>query len=29
MSLYRHLPPRPASAVTADGSPAVERDGEP
>ncbi len=28
-SLYRHLSPRPASAVTADGGPAVERDGEP
>jgi len=27
-SLYRHLPPRPAAAVTADGSPAVQR-GEP
>jgi DNA invertase Pin-like site-specific DNA recombinase len=27
-SLYRHLPPRPAPAVRADGSPAVERDGE-
>ena len=27
-SLYRHLPPRPAPAVTADGSPAVGRDGE-
>jgi len=27
-SLYRHLPPRPAPAVTADGSAAVERDGE-
>lgn len=27
-SLYRHLPPRPAPAVTADGSPAVARDGE-
>jgi DNA invertase Pin-like site-specific DNA recombinase len=27
-SVYRHLPPRPASAVTADGSPAVGRDGE-
>lgn len=25
-SLYRHLPPRPAAAVTADGSPAVKRD---
>jgi DNA invertase Pin-like site-specific DNA recombinase len=28
-SLYRHLPPRPAPAVTADGSPTVKRDGEP
>lgn len=28
-SLYRHLPPRPAPAVTADGRPAVGRDGEP
>jgi DNA invertase Pin-like site-specific DNA recombinase len=27
-SLYRHLPPRPVPAVTADGSPAVGRDGE-
>jgi len=27
-SLYRHLPPRPAPAVTAGGSPAVERDSE-
>jgi len=27
-SLYRHLPPRPVAAVTADGGPAVERDGE-
>jgi DNA invertase Pin-like site-specific DNA recombinase len=27
-SLYRHLPPRPAPAVTADGGPAVGRDGE-
>jgi DNA invertase Pin-like site-specific DNA recombinase len=27
-SLYRHLPPRPAAAVTADGSPLVRRDGE-
>ena len=27
-SLYRHLPPRPAPAVTADGSPAVQRDTE-
>jgi len=28
-SLYRHLPPRPAPAVTVDGSPALGRDGEP
>jgi len=28
-SLYRHLPPRPAPTVTADGSPAVKRDSEP
>jgi len=27
-SLYRHLPPRPAPAVTADGNPTVKRDGE-
>ena len=27
-SLYRHLPPRPTPAVTADGSPAVPRDGD-
>jgi DNA invertase Pin-like site-specific DNA recombinase len=27
-SLYRHLPPRPAPAVRADGSPAVGRAGE-
>jgi DNA invertase Pin-like site-specific DNA recombinase len=27
-SLYRHLPPRPAPAVRADGSPAVERDAD-
>ncbi len=27
-SLYRHLPPRPAPAVRADGSPAVEREGD-
>jgi DNA invertase Pin-like site-specific DNA recombinase len=27
-SLYRHLPPRPAPAVTADGGSAVERDDE-
>jgi DNA invertase Pin-like site-specific DNA recombinase len=27
-SLYRHLPPRPPPAVTADGSPAVKRHGE-
>jgi DNA invertase Pin-like site-specific DNA recombinase len=27
-SLYRHLPPRPVPAVAADGSAAVERDGE-
>jgi DNA invertase Pin-like site-specific DNA recombinase len=27
-SLYRHLPPRPAAAVAADGRPAVGRDGE-
>lgn len=27
-SLYRHLPPRPAPAVRADGGPAVGRDGE-
>ncbi len=28
-SLYRHLPPRPAPAVTADGGPATERAPEP
>jgi DNA invertase Pin-like site-specific DNA recombinase len=28
-SLYRHLPPRPESAITADGGPAVERDAAP
>jgi DNA invertase Pin-like site-specific DNA recombinase len=28
-SLYRHLPPRPAQALTAGGSPAVERDDKP
>ncbi len=28
-SLYRHLPPRPASSVTAAGIPVVEPDGEP
>jgi DNA invertase Pin-like site-specific DNA recombinase len=28
-SLYRHLPPRPEPAITADGGPAVDRDAEP
>jgi DNA invertase Pin-like site-specific DNA recombinase len=27
-SLYRHLPPRPEPAITADGGPAVDRDAE-